>query len=100
GTVVGVCVKDPAKAKAGADRVHRGLEGIVSAPVKVRKKMVKGVEVRELYSRGFGIRVPTYAVVDVWLVVSVYPQGVQGMILRMKGELPSWKPDADTLARL
>jgi hypothetical protein len=100
GTVVCVSLKDPAKAKAVADRVHRGLEGIVSAPVKVRKKMVKGVEVRELYSRGFGILVPTYAVVDDWLVVSVYPQGVQGMILRMKGDLPSWKPDADTLARL
>jgi hypothetical protein len=100
GTVVCVSLKDPAKAKAVADRIHRGLETLVSAPVKVRKKMVKGVEVRELYSRGFGFLVPTYAVVGDWLVVSVYPQGVQGMVLRMKGDLPSWKPDADTLARL
>ena len=100
GTVVCVSLKDPAKAKAVADRVHRGLENLVSAPLRVRKKMVKGVEVRELYSRGFGFLVPTYAVVGEWLVVSLYPQGVQGMVLRAKGELPAWKPDADTLARL
>jgi hypothetical protein len=100
GTVVCVSLKDPAKAKAVGERVQRGIETIVSAPVKVRKKMLKGVEIRELYSRAFGILTPTYAVVGDWLVVSLYPQGVQGMVLRMKGELPSWKPDADTVARL
>jgi hypothetical protein len=100
GTVVCVSLKDPAKAKAVGERVHRGIESIVSAPVKVRKKMLKGVEIRELHCRAFGIVTPTYAVVDDWLVVALYPQGVQGMVLRMKGELPSWKPDADTLARL
>src|SRR5262249_45028609 len=99
GTVVCVSLKDPAKAKGVAEQVHRGIESIVSAPVKARKTMLKGVEIRQLYSRGFGFLVPTYAVVGDWLVVSLYPQGVQGMVLRMKGDLPSWKPDADVTAR-
>ncbi len=100
GTVVCVSLKDPAKAKAVAERVHRGIESISGAPVKARKKMLKGVEIRELHSRSFGFLVPTYAIVGDWLVVSLYPQGVQGMVLRMKGDLPSWKPDADVTARL
>ncbi|MFO0825790.1 MAG: hypothetical protein U0792_22170 [Gemmataceae bacterium] len=100
GTVVCVSLKDPAKAKALADRVHQGLETLISAPVKVRKKTLKGIEIRELYSKGFGITTPTYAIVGDWLVVSVHPAGVQGFILRAKGDLPGWKPDAATTARI
>jgi hypothetical protein len=100
GTVVCISLKDPAKAKALAERVHNGLETLISAPIKVRKKTLRGVEIRELYSRGFGFVVPSYAVVDDWLVVSVHPQGAQGFILRKKGDLPAWKPNADVLARL
>ncbi|MCE9563610.1 MAG: hypothetical protein K8U57_16330 [Planctomycetes bacterium] len=100
GTVVCISLKDPAKAKALADRVNQGIETLISAPVKVRKKTLRGVEIRELYSRGFGIVVPTYAIVGDWLVISVNPQGVQGLVLRAKGDLPSWKPDAITAARI
>ena len=100
GTVVCVSLKDPAKVKAVADRIHRGLETIASAPIKVRKKMLQGVEIREFYSRGFGILTPTYAFVGDWLVVAAHPQAVQGFILRTKGELEKWKPDAATAARL
>jgi hypothetical protein len=100
GTVVCVSIKDPVKAKATADRIHRGLETLASAPIKVRKKTLRGVEIHELYSRGFGILTPTYAFVGDWLVVSAHPQAVQGFILRTKGELEKWKPDAATAARL
>jgi hypothetical protein len=100
GTVICVSLKDPAKIKAASDRLNRGLETIASAPIKVRKKMLRGVEIRELYSRGFGILTPTYALVGDWLVVSMHPQAVQGFILRTKGEIETWKPDAATAARL
>ncbi|HEV3437909.1 MAG TPA: hypothetical protein VG122_11145 [Gemmata sp.] len=100
GTVICVSLKDPAKIKTVADRIQRGLETLISAPVKVRKKIFHGVELRELYSRGFGIVTPTYAIVGDWLVVALQPQGVQGFILRTQGEIPSWKPDAATTARL
>jgi len=100
GTVICVSLKDPAKIKVASDRVNRGLETIASAPIKVRKKTLRGYEIRELYSRGFGIITPTYAIVDDWLVVSAHPQAVQGFILRTKGELEKWKPDAATATRL
>jgi hypothetical protein len=100
GTVFCVSLKDPAKIKSVADRINRGLEEFASAPIKVKKKMLRGVEIRELYSRGFGIVTPTYAFVDDWIVVSLHPQAVQGFILRTKGELEKWKPDAATAARL
>jgi hypothetical protein len=100
GTVVCVSLNDPERARAVADRVHNAVETLVSAPIKVRKKSLKGVEIRELYSRGFGFVIPTYAVVGDWLVIGLHPQVVQGFVLRAKGELPSWKPDAATAARL
>src|SRR5205814_706312 len=41
--------------------------------------------------KGF-IFVPTYSICKDWLVVSYYPQAVQGFILRAQKELPAWKP--------
>jgi hypothetical protein len=100
GTVVCVSLKDSAKVKSVADRIQRGLETLIGATIKVRKKTLGGIEVRELYSRGFGILTPAYAIVGDWLVVSLHPQGVQGFILRTGGKIPSWKPDSATEARL
>lgn len=100
GTVVCISLKDPARFKLATDRLQRGLEALVGSPVKVRKKTLCGVEIRELYSPAFLIFTPTYAIAGDWLVFSVHPQPVQGFVLRAKGELPSWKPDAATMARL
>jgi hypothetical protein len=100
GTVICVSIKDKAKIQAAADRIQLGLDTLVGGPIKVRKKVLHGIEIRELYSRGFGILAPAYAIVGDWLVVSIQPQGLQGLILRTKGEIPSWKPDSTTTARL
>jgi hypothetical protein len=100
GTVVCISVKDAAKVRTAADRVQRAIEAIANTPVKVRKKTLKGVEYREFYARGFGVITPTYAVMDDWLVVAGHPQAIQGMILRSKGDLEKWSPDAGTKARL
>jgi len=98
--VICVSLKDKAKAQAVADRIQLGLDTLIGNPIKVRKKALRGIEIRELYSRGFGILAPAYAIVGDWLVVSIQPQGLQGFILRTKGEIPSWKPDAVTASRL
>jgi hypothetical protein len=95
-----VSLKDAAKVKAVAERIQRGLDSLVGAPLKVRRKTIRGIETRELYSREFGFLTPTYGIVGDWLVISLYPQGVQGFVLRSKGEIPSWKPDPETAARL
>lgn len=101
GAVVCVSCKDPAKVKAAVDRMQRGVETVAGGgQMKVRKKTYRGVEMREIYTRGFGVLTPTYAVVGDWLVIAGHPQPVQGFILRSKGELPGWKPDPGTAARL
>ncbi len=100
GTVICVSLKDKAKVKLAADRIQLGLDTLIGNPIKVRKKILHGVEIRELYSRGFGVLAPAYGIVGDWLVVAIQPQGLQGFILRTKGELPSWKPDSETTARL
>lgn len=100
GTVVCVSVKDGAKVRTAAERLNRALEQLAGGPMKVRKKVLAGVEIREVYGRGFGIFTPSYAVVGDWLVIAGHPQPVQGLVLRHKGQLEKWKPDADTAARL
>ncbi len=100
GTVICVSCKDPAKVKAALDRVQRALEAVANSPVKVRKKVVKGVEIREFYSRGFGFITPSYAVVGDWVVMAGHPQAVTGVVLRTKGDLEKWAPDAETAKRL
>jgi hypothetical protein len=100
GSVVCISVKDAAKVRSATDRVQRALEELASSPIKVRKKVLKGVEYREFYARGFGVVTPTYAIVDDWLVVAGHPQAVQGVILRARGDLERWKPDAATVKRL
>jgi hypothetical protein len=81
-------------------RAQRAVEAVASSPVKVRKRVLKGVEMREFYSRGFGVVTPTYAVVGDWLVIAGNPQCVQGVVLRAAGEIEKWKPDAETAKRL
>jgi hypothetical protein len=100
GTVVCISVKDAAKVKAALDRLPTAIEQIVGNPVKVKKKVLKGVEIIQLHSQGFMFLTPSYAIVDGWLVIGVHPQVVQGFVLRSKGELEKWKPDAAVAARL
>lgn len=100
GTVICISVKDAAKVQAATDRLQRGLETFAASPLKIRRKELRGVEIREVYSRGFGFITPTYSLVGDWLVIAGHPQPVQGMVLRHKGEIEKWKPDAETAARL
>ena len=100
GTVVCISVKDGAKVKTAADRLVRTVEGLAGGRLKVRKKTLAGVEIREVYGRDVGFLVPTYAVVGDWLVIAGHPQPVQGLVLRQAGTLGRWKPDSDTARRL
>jgi hypothetical protein len=100
GTVVCISVRDADKVKAATARIQGAFEALANSPIKVKKKTLKGVEIREFYSRGFGFFTPTYAIVDGWLVISMYPQPVQGVVLRAKGEVEKWKPDDATAKRL
>ncbi len=101
GTVVCISVKDPGKIRTAADRIQRGLQTLVGGgPMKVRSKQFLGEEIREVYGRDLNVLTPTYTVSGDWLVIAVHPQPVQGFILRQKGKLAAWKPDAETAARM
>jgi hypothetical protein len=101
GTVVCVSVTDAGKVKKAVERVRQGVEAVANGQVKVRKRVLKGVEYREYHARGLGVTTtPSYALVGDWLVIAGYPQGVQGFILRAAGDLERWRPDAATAARL
>ncbi len=96
---IAIKVKDPSKLMESLDQAAKGLAGVANVKLAVKKKKYRGVDLREVRvnEQGFFF-LPTYAVVDGWLVVSFYPQPVQGFILRTKGELPVWKPD-ETIER-
>jgi hypothetical protein len=101
GTVVCISVKDADRVRTAAERIQRGIETFVGGgPTKVRRKVLRGVELREVYGQGFGILTPTYTVSGDWLVIAGHPQPVQGLILRQKGELDRWQPDPQTAARM
>ena len=100
GTVVCVSLKDPAKIKSVADRINRGLEDDRQRADQGPEEDAAGRgDSRALLAR-LRHRHADLRFVDDWLVVSVHPQAVQGFILRSKGELEKWKPDAATAARL
>lgn len=100
GSVLCISVKDAAKVRAAADQLTRVIDSFAGGRTKIRKRVVAGVDTREVYNREFGFVTPTYAVVGDWLVVGATPQCVQGLALRHAGRLPKWAPDAETAARL
>jgi hypothetical protein len=97
-------VKDVKKAEEAIAQAIKGLSKLAGGEVSVKKRTYHGVELREVHVKQQGfLFVPTYAFHNDWLVVSFFPQQVQGYILRAKGEIPAWKPSKrveESLAQL
>jgi hypothetical protein len=91
---IAIKVKDGTKLLDTVDQAVKGIGGLTNAKMGVKKRKYRGIDMREVRvnEQGFFF-LPTYAVVDGWLVMAFFPQPVQGFILRSKGELPGWKPD-------
>jgi hypothetical protein len=86
-------VKDADKLHTALAQAIKGLGAAAGTEVRVKKRAYRGVDMRLVMVKQQGfIFVPTYAVVDGWLVVSLFPQNVEGFIARSRGELPCWKP--------
>jgi hypothetical protein len=94
-------VRDEKKLREAIEGAVKGLAKTAGVEIAVKKKIYRGVELREVHVNvpGF-IFIPTYAIHKGWFVLSYYPQAVQGYVLRATGELPTWKPDAQTAATL
>ena len=79
-------VKDPDKLQRSIDQAIKSLGQASGVDVKVKKRPYAGVDMRlvQVRQQGF-IFAPTYAIVDGWLVVSLFPQPVEGLIVRLQG---------------
>jgi hypothetical protein len=94
-------VKDAKKLQEALEAVVKALGKLGATQVSLKKHTYKDVEVREVYVKQPGfIFVPTYAIHNDWLVVSLYPQPVHGYISRAKGAMDRWKPDEHTAKAL
>jgi hypothetical protein len=94
GQVVMIKVKDKEKLEGAIKQVVKVLAQKTNGQVVFKKRTYHGVEMREIYfkERGFPF-IPTYAIHDGWLIISLFPQPVQAYIMRSKGEMKAWKPD-------
>lgn len=97
GTVLCMTVKNKEKVQVAMGRIERSLGSVANVPLKLRRKVLAGVEIREHH---LGVIAPTYAIVGDWLVMALHPQAVQGMVLRHAGQLERWQPNAATARRL
>jgi hypothetical protein len=95
GQTILIKVKDAKKAEEAINTAIKGLAKLAGGEVSIKKRTYHGVVTNEVHvqQQGFFL-VPTYAIHDGWLVVSAFPQQVQGYVRRAKGELPAWKPSA------
>lgn len=91
---IAIKVKNGERLMETLDQASKGIAGLFSGRVALKKRKYQGVDMREIRVSEMGFFfLPSYAVVDGWLVLSYYPQPIQGFILRAQGDLPTWKPD-------
>jgi hypothetical protein len=93
GHVLAFKVKDGEKLQRSLGAAVTNLGKKFDAPVKVVAHRYHDATFHEVNVSVPGYFVaPTYTVSNGWLVVGLYPQPVQGFVLRQAGKLPAWKP--------
>lgn len=99
GQVVAIRVKDAQKVEMALDQIVQNVAP--SANVRLKKRPYLGATIREVQVQnrpGF-IFLPSYVVHNDWLVMSLYPQPLQGFMQRSAGESKAWSPDSLTRQR-
>lgn len=86
-------LKDEKKLSASLDKLVNIVPQLPGMEVKRRK--FQGASLFEIHTNSPGnFTLPTVGIYKGWLVYGAYPQQVRGHIMRVNGELPTWKPDA------
>lgn len=89
-------VKDAAKLQGAIDKILKHIADEVPAHIATAIRREKqGIKLLTMRIGG-GVFSPTFLVDDKWLCIGSSPQAVESFGLRLKGKLPSWKPDAET----
>lgn len=93
-------VKDAKKLQASIDKMVKSVAA-ASGKMELKQKDYHGVKLSQIYLHDRGtFVVPSYAISKDWLAIGLFPQPVQGYILRSGGELPTWKATAPIKASL
>ncbi|MCH7688238.1 MAG: hypothetical protein IH899_16410 [Planctomycetes bacterium] len=86
-------VKDSAKLTKSLDTLVKSLPATIGADFVVKKRDYRGTVLHTVHVEKGGFPLaPSYAIHNGWLVVSFYPQTVQGFIYRGDGKHAVWKP--------
>jgi hypothetical protein len=94
GQTIAIKVKDGKKVLESLQQAIQGVANAANADLSVKKREYRGAELYEVHFRQQGfVFLPTFALIKDWLVIGMYPQAVQGFVLRASGELPVWKPE-------
>jgi hypothetical protein len=93
GTTYVIQVKNAKKLQASLDKLVKLASQMSEDRVAVATRDCHGVKLQMIHIKQPGmIFVPTFAIHNDWLIVSMMPQGVQGYALRSAGKVSAWKP--------
>lgn len=95
GTTIAIEVKDAERLKKALETMSRSMVSLTGADISLQKRVYRGATLHMLKvnERGFPF-VPTYAIHNGWLVVSFFPQPVQGFVFRTGKAAETWRPPA------
>jgi hypothetical protein len=96
GSTVAIEVKNPEKLLECLENMVPCVSRLTGMGMKLHKSHYRGVDVYTIRFdkdvwEGFAV-MPCFTIRDGWFVMSAFPQGVQGYILRCQGKAPAWKP--------
>ena len=89
-------VKDPARLRTAIKKLLLRLENEVPGEIAATVHRDKSRQTLTTVKIGGGAFNPTFMIGEKWLCVGLSSQTVEAFALRLKGDLPSWKPDAET----
>lgn len=91
GQVIAVQVKDGKRALLTLDQIVQGQ--IVGNNARLKRRPFLDAEIREVsFGRDArGLVMPSYVAYKNWLVISMYPQPLQGFVQRAAGKSPPWQ---------
>lgn len=90
-----VQVKDAKKLGESLQSIFQSLPAATGMDISIKKQVYQDAEINTLRvtQQGFFI-LPSYAIHKDWLVVGLFPQTVQGYVMRASGKYSTWKPTA------
>ena len=98
GAVAAIETKDSAKLRRTLDQILTMAEDMSGGDFKTNRTKKNGIEIITFQVES--VEIGALAVTDDWLLLSLTPQSIQAFQMRVDGDLPKWKPNAELQAAL